>query len=147
MASSTWLQAAISVAFVGEGVWRLVASGRMTSAPEKATAIFNFVNFLLFGLLGLSCVCWPVVSTWFDNKPEYEASDSSISTRLIQTDVGVADEDPLAAAPARAPEPKRKITYLTNLTNLHLPHLHRRRSPLCGSVVQLECWWHRHAGL
>ena len=74
MASSTWLQAAISVAFVGEGVWRLVASGKMTSTPDRATAIFNFVNFLLFGLLGLSCVCWPVVSTWFDRKRECDSS-------------------------------------------------------------------------
>ena len=87
MASSTWLQEAISVAFVGEGVWRLVASGKMTSAPDRATAIFNFVNFLLFGLLGLSCVCWPVVSTWFHRKPECEASDSSISTRLIHIEI------------------------------------------------------------
>ena len=136
MASSTWLQAAISVAFVGEGVWRLVASGKMTSAPEKATAIFNFVNFLLFGLLGLSCVCWPVVSTWFHRKRECDSSlelcgsqgpssadpnnpPSTPETQEVDVVVGVADEDPSAAAPApaRAPEPqqKRTMTYLTNL--------------------------------
>jgi len=85
--------------------------------PAKATAIFNFVNFLLFGLLGLSCVCWPFVSTRFHRKPECDTG----STSETQVDVVVdkADKDPPAPAPVHTPEPKpepkRTITYLTNL--------------------------------
>merc|ERR1719364_407356 len=36
--ASTWLPTVISVAFIGEGIWRMVASGEATNAAEKATA-------------------------------------------------------------------------------------------------------------
>ena len=132
--ASTWLPTVISVAFIGEGIWRMVASGEATNAAEKATAVFNFVNFLIFGLLGLSCVCWPFLSKWFQRKQECEEGDSSASggrgasssppgptgTTGSRLDVIVDEAGKAPAAPGavHAPEPQagpKRITYLTNL--------------------------------
>ena len=132
--TSTWLPTVISVAFIGEGIWRMVASGEATNAAEKATAVFNFVNFLIFGLLGLSCVCWPFLSKWFQRKQECEEGDSSASggrgasssppgptgTTGSRLDVIVDEAGKAPAAPGavHAPEPQagpKRITYLTNL--------------------------------
>lgn len=139
---ASWLPAVISVAFLGEGIWRIAAEygeatppGLPASREAMAGATFNCVNFVLFSLLGLLCVCWPFVSTWFHRKPEGEMGDSSASgshgpssfapdppsTTETQVKVVVdgADKGPPAPAPVHAPEPepkpKRTITYLTNL--------------------------------
>ena len=139
---ASWLPAVISVAFLGESIWRIAAEygeatppGLPASREAMAGATFNCVNFVLFSLLGLSCVCWPFVSTWFHRKLEGEMGDSSASgshgpssfapdppsTTETQVKVVVdgADKGPPAPAPVHAPEPEPKpkstITYLTNL--------------------------------
>merc|ERR1712193_393585 len=63
-----WLALAISLLFFAEAAWRFAIEG--TSAPDRATAIFNGVNFVLFGLLGLGCLFWPTISSWFRPKEE-----------------------------------------------------------------------------
>merc|ERR1712193_526461 len=52
-----WIALAISLLFFAEAAWRFALEG--TSTPDRATAIFNGVNFVLFGLLGLGCLFWP----------------------------------------------------------------------------------------
>merc|ERR1712193_322777 len=93
-APTMWLALAISLLFFAEAAWRFAIEG--TSAPDRATAIFNGVNFVLFGLLGLGCLFWPTISSWF--RPKEENDDVSV----------VVDSGPPAA-------PKRKVTYLTNV--------------------------------
>merc|ERR1711977_364457 len=66
-----WLALAISLLFFAEAAWRFAIEG--TSTPDRATAIFNGVNFVLFGLLGLGCLFWPTISSWFRPKEENKA--------------------------------------------------------------------------
>merc|ERR1712188_277858 len=87
-----WLALAISLLFFAEAAWRFAIEG--TSAPDRATAIFNGVNFVLFGLLGLGCLFWPTIASWFRPKEEDKADgDDGVS-------VVVDSSAPAAATPA-----------------------------------------------
>merc|ERR1711977_775084 len=123
-----WLALAISLLFFAEAAWRFALEG--TSTPDRATAIFNGVNFVLFGLLGLGCLFWPTISSWF--RPKEENEDMSV---VVDSGAPVAAPAPAPAvppkqeksiksldvesgnvvAPAPAAAPKRKVTYLTNV--------------------------------
>merc|ERR1712149_108879 len=126
-APTMWLALAISLLFFAEAAWRFAIEG--TSAPDRATAIFNGVNFVLFGLLGLGCLFWPTISSWF--RPKEENDDVSVvvdsgapaaatpapavppkqEKSLKSLDV----ESGNVVAPAPPAAPKRKVTYLTNV--------------------------------
>merc|ERR1711977_73977 len=123
-----WLALAISLLFFAEAAWRFAIEG--TSTPDRATAIFNGVNFVLFGLLGLGCLFWPTISSWF--RPKEENEDMSV---VVDSGAPVAAPAPAPAvppkqeksiksldvesgnvvAPAPPAAPKRKVTYLTNV--------------------------------
>merc|ERR1712241_1288758 len=127
-APTMWLALAISLLFFAETAWRFAIEG--TSTPDRATAIFNGVNFVLFGLLGLGCLFWPTISSWF--RPKEENEDMSV---VVDSGAPVAAPAPAPAvppkqeksiksldvesgnvvAPAPAAAPKRKVTYLTNV--------------------------------
>merc|ERR1711992_433655 len=127
-APTMWLALAISLLFFAEAAWRFAIEG--TSTPDRATAIFNGVNFVLFGLLGLGCLFWPTISSWF--RPKEENEDMSV---VVDSGAPVAAATPAPAAspkqekslksldvesgnvvaPAPAAAPKRKVTYLTNV--------------------------------
>merc|ERR1712241_1308900 len=122
-----WLALAISLLFFAETAWRFAIEG--TSTPDRPTAIFNGVNFELFGLLGLGCLFWPTISSWFRPNDENKADGDDVSV--------VVDPGALASAAATSPKqekslksldvesgnvvvpapaaPKRKVTYLTNV--------------------------------
>merc|ERR1712241_1665189 len=124
-APTMWLALAISLLFFAEAAWRFAIEG--TSAPDRATAIFNGVNLVLFGLLGLGCLFWPTISSWF--RPKEENEDVSV----VDSGAPVAAATPAlvippkksiksldvesgnVVAPAPAAAPKRKVTYLTNV--------------------------------
>merc|ERR1712241_125234 len=122
-APTMWLALAISLLFFAEAAWRFAIEG--TSAPDRATAIFNGVNLVLFGLLGLGCLFWPTISSWF--RPKEENEDVSV---VVDSGAPAAATPAPAAPPkksiksldvesgnvvAPAPAtPKRKVTYLTN---------------------------------
>merc|ERR1712241_569331 len=123
-APTMWLALAISLLFFAETAWRFAIEG--TSTPDRATAIFNGVNFVLFGLLGLGCLFWPTISSWF--RPKEENEDMSV---VVDSGAPAAATPAPAAPPkksiksldvesgnvvAPAPAtPKRKVTYLTNV--------------------------------
>merc|ERR1712241_783365 len=125
-APTRWLALAISLLFFAEAAWRFAIEG--TSAPDRATAIFNGVNLVLFGLLGLGCLFWPTISSWF--RPKEENEDVSV---VVDSGAPVAAATPAlvippkksiksldvesgnVVAPAPAAAPKRKVTYLTNV--------------------------------
>merc|ERR1712241_438874 len=125
-APTMWLALAISLLFFAEAAWRFAIEG--TSAPDRATAIFNGVNLVLFGLLGLGCLFWPTISSWF--RPKEENEDVSV---VVDSGAPVAAATPAlvippkksiksldvesgnVVAPAPAAAPKRKVTYLTNV--------------------------------
>merc|ERR1712193_327390 len=123
-APTMWLALAISLLFFAEAAWRFAIEG--TSAPDRATAIFNGVNLVLFGLLGLGCLFWPTISSWF--RPKEENEDVSV---VVDSGAPAAATPAPAAPPkksiksldvesgnvvAPAPAtPKRKVTYLTNV--------------------------------
>merc|ERR1711904_637684 len=121
-----WLALAISLLFFAEAAWRFAIEG--TSVPGRVDAIFNGVNFVLFGLLGLGCLFWPTISSWF--RPKEENEDVSV---VVDSGAPVAAATPAlvippkksikslgvesgnVVAPAPAAAPKRKVTYLTNV--------------------------------
>merc|ERR1712241_1008347 len=123
-APTMWLALAISLLFFAEAAWRFAIEG--TSAPDRAPAIFNGVNLVLFGLLGLGCLFWPTISSWF--RPKEENEDVSV---VVDSGAPAAATPAPAAPPkksiksldvesgnvvAPAPAtPKRKVTYLTNV--------------------------------
>merc|ERR1712193_511841 len=100
-----WLALAISLLFFAEAAWRFAIES--TSVPGRVDAIFNGVNFVLFGLLGLGCLFWPTISSWFRPKEEDKADGGDDLSVVVDSGA------PVAAAPAAAP--KRKVTYLTNV--------------------------------
>merc|ERR1712193_192704 len=126
-APTMWLALAISLLFFAEAAWRFAIEG--TSAPDRATAIFNGVNFVLFGLLGLGCLFWPTISSWF--RPKEENDDVSVvvdsgapaaatpapaaSPKQEKSLKSLDVESGNVVAPAPAAAPKRKVTYLTNV--------------------------------
>merc|ERR1712241_1145679 len=126
-APTMWLALAISLLFFAEAAWRFAIEG--TSAPDRATAIFNGVNFVLFGLLGLGCLFWPTISSWF--RPKEENDDVSVvvdsgapaaatpapaaSPKQEKSLESLDVESGNVVAPAPAAAPKRKVTYLTNV--------------------------------
>merc|ERR1711992_140746 len=93
-APTMWLALAISLLFFAEAAWRFAIEG--TSAPDRATAIFNGVNFVLFGLLGLGCLFWPTIASWF--RPEEENKDGGDDVSVVV--------DPGALASAATASPK-----------------------------------------
>merc|ERR1712188_135619 len=123
-----WLALAISLLFFAEAAWRFAIEG--TSVAGRADAIFNGVNLVLFGLLGLGCLFWPTIASWF--RPKEENEDVSV---VVDSGAPVAAPAPPPAAspkqdkslksldvesgdvvaPAPAATPKRKVTYLTNV--------------------------------
>merc|ERR1711977_753741 len=126
-APTMWLALAISLLFFAEAAWRFALEG--TSAPDRATAIFNGVNFVLFGLLGLGCLFWPTISSWF--RPKEENDDVSVvvdsgapaaatpapaaSPKQEKSLKSLDVESGNVVAPAPPAAPKRKVTYLTNV--------------------------------
>merc|ERR1712241_552417 len=128
-APTMWLALAISLLFFAEAAWRFAIEG--TSAPDRATAIFNGVNFVFFGLLGLGCLFWPTISSWF--RPEDEnkadggddvsvvvdsgalASAATTSPKQEKSLKSLDVESGNVVAPAPPAAPKRKGTYLTNV--------------------------------
>merc|ERR1711977_639206 len=124
-----WIALAISLLFFAEAAWRFALEG--TSTPDRATAIFNGVNFVLFGLLGLGCLFWPTIASWF--RPEDEnkadggddvsvvvdsgalASAATTSPKQEKSLKSLDVESGNVVAPAPAAAPKRKVTYLTNV--------------------------------
>merc|ERR1711904_524366 len=128
-APTMWLALAISLLFFAEAAWRFAIEG--TSAPDRATAIFNGVNFVLFGLLGLGCLFWPTISSWFRPKEENKAdggddvsvvvdpgalaSAATTSPKQEKSLKSLDVESGNVVAPAPAAAPKRKVTYLTNV--------------------------------
>merc|ERR1711977_707645 len=124
-----WLAPAISLLFFAEAAWRFAIEG--TSAPDRATAIFNGANFVLFGLLGLGCLFWPTISSWFRPKEENKAdggddvsvvvdpgalaSAATTSPKQEKSLKSLDVESGNVVAPAPAAAPKRKVTYLTNV--------------------------------
>merc|ERR1711904_632569 len=126
-APTMWLALAISLLFFAEAAWRFAIEG--TSAPDRATAIFNGVNLVLFGLLGLGCLFWPTISSWF--RPKEENEDVSVvvdsgapaaatpapaaSPKQEKSLKSLDVESGNVVAPAPAAAPKRKVTYLTNV--------------------------------
>ena len=64
-----WLAALISLLFLAEAAWRIeyaVVEATSEQPPysetDRASAIFNAVNFLLFALIGALCLIWPHVA-------------------------------------------------------------------------------------
>merc|ERR1712241_268747 len=126
-APTMWLALAISLLFFAEAAWRFAIEG--TSAPDRATAIFNGVNLVLFGLLGLGCLFWPTIASWFRPKEENEdvsvvvdsgapaaATPAPAAPPKQEKSVKSLDvESGNVVAPAPAAAPKRKVTYLTNV--------------------------------
>merc|ERR1712241_1487463 len=126
-APTRWLALAISLLFFAEAAWRFAIEG--TSTPDRATAIFNGVNFVLFGLLGLGCLFWPTISSWF--RPKEGNEDVSVvvdsgapaaatpapaaSPKQEKSLKSLDVESGNVVAPAPAAAPKRKVTYLTNV--------------------------------
>jgi len=123
-----WLALAISLLFFAEAAWRFAIEG--TSVPGRVDAIFNGVNFVLFGLLGLGCLFWPTISSWF--RPEEENKDGGDGVSVVVDPGALASaataptkqekslksldvESGNVVAPAPAAAPKRKVTYLTNV--------------------------------
>merc|ERR1712149_157672 len=78
-APTMWLALAISLLFFAEAAWRFAIE--VTSAPDRATAIFNGVNFVLVGLLGLGCLFWPTIASWF--RPEEENKDGGDDVSVV----------------------------------------------------------------
>merc|ERR1712072_1231623 len=120
-----WLALAISLLFIAAAAWRFAIEG--TSVAGRADAIFNGVNLVLFGLLGLGCLFWPTISSWF--RPKEENEDVSV---VVDSGAPAAATPAPAAPPkqeksiksldvesgnvaAPAATPKRKVTYLTNV--------------------------------
>merc|ERR1712072_1608125 len=102
------------------------------STPDRATAIFNGVNLVLFGLLGLGCLFWPTIASWFRPKDENKADGGDDVSVVVDSGAPLASAPPPAASPkqekslksldvesgnipAPAAAPKRKVTYLTNV--------------------------------
>merc|ERR1712241_378978 len=127
-APTMWLALAISLLFFAEAAWRFAIEG--TSAPDRATAIFNGVNFVFFGLLGLGCLFWPTISSWFRPKDENKADGGDDVSVVVDSGAPAAATPAPAASPkksiksldvesgnipAPAAAPKRKVTYLTNV--------------------------------
>merc|ERR1712072_1155210 len=122
-----WLALAISLLFFAEAAWRFAIEG--TSTPDRATAIFNGVNFVLFGLLGLGCLFWPTIASWFRPKEEDKADGgddvsvvvdpgalASAATASPKQEKSIKSLDVESGnIPAPAAAPKRKVTYLTNV--------------------------------
>merc|ERR1711992_495119 len=100
-APTMWLALAISLLFFAETAWRFAIEG--TSTPDRATAIFNGVNFVLFGLLGLGCLFWPTISSWFRPNDENEADGD---------DVSVVVPGALASAAATSPKQEKSLKSL-----------------------------------
>merc|ERR1712048_1191151 len=119
-----WLALAISLLFFAEAAWRFAIEG--TSVAGRADAIFNGVNLVLFGLLGLGCLFWPTISSWFRPKEENEevsvvvdsgalASAATAPPKQEKSLKSLDVESGNVVAPAPAAAPKRKVTYLTNV--------------------------------
>merc|ERR1712072_998174 len=124
-----WLALAISLLFFAEAAWRFAIES--TSVPGRVDAIFNGVNFVLFGLLGLGCLFWPTISSWFRPKEENKADGGDDVSVVVDSGAPAAATPAPAASPkksiksldvesgnivAPAPAtPKRKVTYLTNV--------------------------------
>merc|ERR1712072_783899 len=124
-----WLALAFSLLFFAEAAWRFAIEG--TSVPGRVDAIFNGVNFVLFGLLGLGCLFWPTIASWFRPKDENKAdgdddvsvvvdsgalaSAATTSPKQEKSLKSLDVESGNVVAPAPPATPKRKVTYLTNV--------------------------------
>ena len=49
-----WLPTLVSTLFLAEAIWRFVDEG--DTVEQRASAIFNGVNTIIFALLGFACL-------------------------------------------------------------------------------------------
>merc|ERR1712157_467060 len=69
-----WLPTLVSTLFLAEAIWRFVDEG--DTVEQRASAIFNGVNTIIFALLGLSCVSWPLLSAKFQGQKDEKNVES-----------------------------------------------------------------------
>merc|ERR1711959_813551 len=69
-----WLPTLVSTLFVAEAIWRFVDEG--SGVEQRASAIFNGVNTVIFALLGFACVSWPLISAKFQGQKDEKNVES-----------------------------------------------------------------------
>ena len=69
-----WLPTLVSTLFLAEAIWRFVDEG--DTVEQRANAKFNGVNLVIFALLGLSCVSWPLISAKFQGQKDEKNVES-----------------------------------------------------------------------
>jgi len=87
VASALWLEIVVSVCFFAAAAWRIAApldENGVDTPATRASAYFQAANFIVFGLLGLGCVFWPIIHS---SKREPKRANPSSSVRFVEEQV------------------------------------------------------------
>merc|ERR1712157_592924 len=92
-----WLPTLVSTLFLAEAIWRFVDEG--DTVEQRASAIFNGVNTIIFALLGFACVSWPLISAKFQGQKDGKNVESE-ETAKDEVVVVVERQDSLSVLKA-----------------------------------------------
>jgi len=92
-----WLPTLVSTLFLAEAIWRFVDEG--DTVEQRASAIFNGVNTIIFALLGFACVSWPLISAKFQGQKD-EKNVESEEKAMAEVVVVVERQDSLSVLKA-----------------------------------------------
>ena len=87
VASALWLEIVVSVCFFAAAAWRIAVpldENGVDTPATRASAYFQAANFIVFGLLGLGCVFWPIIHS---SKREPKRANPSSSVRFVEEQV------------------------------------------------------------